>query len=80
MKTILILIFSLSIIFAKAQTSIHIGMSQDELKNINSDMNVSSYEKTSTYTRPDTLFGLESKWGYRFNGHTIKCIFLINYI
>lgn len=80
MKTILILIFTLSMIFVKAQLPVHIGISQDELKSIYTNMEVSVYEKSSTYTRPDTLYGLDSEWGYRFNVDTLNWVFFMKYI
>jgi hypothetical protein len=60
--------------------SVTIGMTLDEVGKIYPNMKMSTYQKSVTLERPDTLFGLSDSWGYRFEGDTLTWIFFHKYI
>ncbi len=62
-----------------AQNNVHIGMSEAELQSEFKNLEQSTYENTVTYTRPDTLYGLDSEWGYKFEDHKLNWIYFMRY-
>jgi len=55
-------------------------MTIDEVKKIYPNLKSTTYENTITLERPETLYGLEDKWGYRFEGGKLTWIFFDKYI
>lgn len=79
MKALISLIFLFSILSAFSQNDLRIGMSEEELQSKYSNLKKSTYENTVTYTRPDTLYELDGKWGYRFEKKSLNWIYFMRY-
>jgi hypothetical protein len=79
MKTIIFLFSILLTVAVMAQKNIHIGISESDLQSEFSNLEKSTYENSATYTRPDTLYGLDSKWGYRFEKNSLNWIYFMRY-
>jgi len=79
MKNIFSIIFFCIATTAFAQKDIHTGMSDSEILIIFPDLEKTSYENTTTYTRPDTIYGLDSEWGYKFENNSLNWIYFMRY-
>lgn len=63
-----------------AQKPASIGISKTKFIQLYPELTSVIYEKTETYSIPDTLFGLDDKWGYRFEKDTLTWIYFHKYI
>lgn len=63
-----------------AQTKLKLGMSLEEVQKIYPNLKSSKYENTITLTRPESIHGLESEWGYRFEDNRLSWIYFMKYI
>ena len=81
MKSFTITFISLFIISAMfSQSLATIGMTMDEVNKIYPDMEKSTYENTTTLSRPENLYGLDGTWGYRFENDKLTWIYFNKYI
>ncbi len=82
MKSFLITaLFSFSIhIIAFTQSKATIGMTMARVKKIYPDMEMSASGNTTTLTRPETLYGIDGKWGYQFKNQKLIWIYFDKYI
>ncbi|MFH0865115.1 MAG: hypothetical protein V1904_02900 [Bacteroidota bacterium] len=81
MKTnIVIFLLFICPFFSMGQPKVKIGMTMDEVKKIYPNTVSASYQNTITLSRPDTLFGLDDEWGYRFENDKLNWIFFHKYI
>ena len=55
-------------------------MTIDQVTKIYSNLKSTKYENTITLERPDTLYGLDDSWGYRFEDEKLTWIFFDKYI
>lgn len=60
--------------------SITTGMTIDQVGEIYPNLKMSSNQKSVTLERPDTLFGLDDSWGYRFEENKLTWIFFHKYM
>src|SRR6185503_19409798 len=63
-----------------AQTSALIGMNMSEVITIYPNMEMTTYENTTTLSRDENLFGLDGTWGYRFEDDKLTWIYFNKYI
>jgi hypothetical protein len=81
MKCFLISLFlSVYFITAFAQPSVTIGMTMNEVVKIYPGMKSGTYQNTTTFERPVSLYGLDDSWGYRFEEEKLTWIFFHKYI
>lgn len=61
------------------QSKVKIGMSLDDFTKIYTGLEQQRYENSLTLLRPENLFGLEEKWGYRFEKGKLDWIYFNKY-
>lgn len=77
LSAILFLVFSY---MSFAQEKAVIGMTLNEVMKIYPNATSDSDERGSTISKPDTIYGLDGNWGYRFDKDTLNWIFFHKYI
>lgn len=80
MKKYIFLVLLLFPLILSAQQKASIGMGLDEVKKLYPGMRQSQYENQITLIHPDTLYGLTSEWGYRFENNKLDWIYFSKYI
>ena len=65
---------------AISQSKAKIGMSMEEVKELYPKTQSSYYNNSVTLSLNDTLYGLPSEWGFRFENNKLNWIFFSKYI
>lgn len=77
---IALIVFVLCSVYAFAQPDIKIGMSLNSVKQLHPEFNSTVSQNAVTLTKPDTLYGLNGEWGYRFENEKLTWIYFNKYI
>lgn len=80
LQSVFILIICTFMNNSTAQTRLKLGMSLEEVLEIYPDLKSSKYENTKTLTKAETIHGLESEWGFRFEDKILNWIYFMKYI
>ena len=81
MKYFFAVIFLLSVNKGlQAQSKAVIGMTIAKVKKIYPDIKNELYDKTTTLSRPEILYGLDGSWGYRIEKEKLDWIYFSKYI
>jgi len=84
--TLIVAMASISVCSQKSKTQtmenkdLYIGMSIDEFKQIYPNLKSTKYQKTESFTRKETIYGIDGKWYYEFKNSKLKWFKFDNYI
>ncbi len=80
MKNIFTFLFFIACTVSFCQSKVTIGISLDSVKKIYPGIKEETFKRTTILTRPETLYGLDDEWGYRFDNGKLDWIFFDKYI